>query len=207
MRIYEDLLGNKYLKSKDFNEYLNDTVFIFDDLSWESIKLIFESFDIDISKGNSSRRDVLSTLDHNLSIFCFHIGVFFESNIIYSSFNSLNLNKYPNSEDFHLESEADAKYIAEFNKSPVEVSCSIWYSILERHMIDALNYSIKSYILIDLAINYIQLGESVDTIKGNFSDLSPQASSVLKYFNITSKDSPYYAKDFIPPINISEIRG
>lgn len=125
MRVYEDILGNKFLKEKDFNEYLNDTVFIFDDLSWTSITLIFNTFDIDVSRGNSTRRNVLSTLDHNLSTFCFHVGIFFETNIIYSSFHSLNYNKFPNSEDFNIESESDENYLASFNHSPVEVVYNI----------------------------------------------------------------------------------
>jgi hypothetical protein len=91
---------------------------------------MFKSRNINISKGNSSRRNILSTVQFNLSNFLFFIGVYFESHIIYSSFDSLNLNKNPNGESIKIIRNQDLEYVKLFNRSSYLVSFILHYQVV-----------------------------------------------------------------------------
>ena len=156
--VFEKLFSNSYNKEKDFYGYLNDTVFIFEDFNWVSIKEIFKSCNINISKGNSSRRNVLSTVDHNLSSFLFNVGVFFDNHIIYSSFDNLtnkNKNKNKNKLKDCKVYTSYSEYVTQISGNSTsfnEVSFLLLLSTMRNKFMIALKFYFKHVYLIHLVL-------------------------------------------------------
>lgn len=67
------LIGEKISPTKDVN-ILNDVLFIFEDLHWNFIKLMFNGVGIKVGGGSISRRNILSTCQYRLAKILFLMG-------------------------------------------------------------------------------------------------------------------------------------
>ena len=168
--VYELFLETRSNKEKDFNGYLNDTIFIFQDFDWLNIKEIFKSVKINISKGNSSHRDILSTVEHNLSSFLFNVGVFFDNHIIYSSFDNLKkLSKKNNvvaKSDDCKALDSYSQYIKINDQNKDEIMFTLWFNtILGKFKLALAKYFTYLY-CIDIAIHSLEnkLDKSISNV-------------------------------------------
>jgi hypothetical protein len=100
-----ELFGSKDSTEKDFYSILQDSVFIFYNLKWNSIVLFFKLRNIEISGGTISKRHLLdtvsSTLKEFLDLFYDYNTNFINKYIIYESFKNKDgiLSSFINFED------------------------------------------------------------------------------------------------------------
>ena len=76
---------------KDWNSILNNCLFIFEEINWLCLQLLFKLININISGGSNNRRQYLSTTDFNLSMFLSLLD--FRASDIYLSFNNLKVQR------------------------------------------------------------------------------------------------------------------
>lgn len=75
---------------KDNNDYFN-VIFIFNDITWSNIKLIFKIMDINIYGGTITRRHLLSTVELGLVKFLLLLhNMYIDPSVIFKSFNELS---------------------------------------------------------------------------------------------------------------------
>lgn len=72
---------------KDWNNILNNCLFIFEDLNWRNLQLLFKNFNIDISGGSITRRQYLSSTGFYLSLHLCSLNL--TPSDIYNSFSNL----------------------------------------------------------------------------------------------------------------------
>ena len=72
---------------KDWNSLLNNCLFIFEDINWSSLQLLFKLININISGGSGNRRQYITSTDYNLSYYLMMLG--FRLSDIYNSFVKL----------------------------------------------------------------------------------------------------------------------
>jgi hypothetical protein len=89
-----DIFGDIDSKKKNFDSICQDSVFIFRNICWSSIVLLFKLKGIDISGGSNSKRHILSTVDATLKefldLFYGYNTDFINKYIIYESFKNKN---------------------------------------------------------------------------------------------------------------------
>jgi hypothetical protein len=87
-----NIFGDKESTKKNFDSICQDSVFIFRNIRWSSIVLLFKLKGIDISGGTSSKRHLLSTVDATLKefldLFYGYNTNFINKHIIYESFKN-----------------------------------------------------------------------------------------------------------------------
>lgn len=103
-----NIFGNVESKKKNLDSICQDSVFIFRNISWSNIVLLFKLKGIDISGGSNSKRHILSTVDATLKefldLFYGYNTNFINKHIIYESFKAkdgylsslIDLNIYKN---------------------------------------------------------------------------------------------------------------
>ena len=92
-----DIIGQNNFE-KEFDNILVDSLFIIEDMNWETFKYILEKNDIKISGGDIKKRDKLSTVQYTLSFFLIFLGYNIQN--IYQSFNSKSISsKYKDISD------------------------------------------------------------------------------------------------------------
>lgn len=94
--LIEQLIGDHYLLSKESSvllnrNILNNVLFVFEDINWLCLQLLFKFVNITVSGGSLSRRQFLSTTDFNLSLYLGYSGITAQD--IYNSF-VYSKNKY-----------------------------------------------------------------------------------------------------------------
>lgn len=61
------LIGNYFEIEKTNHSLLNNVLFVYQDITWSTIQLIFRLINIDVSGGSISKRHMISTAEYNLS--------------------------------------------------------------------------------------------------------------------------------------------
>lgn len=101
-----EFLGTKESTKKNFDSICQDSVFIFRNIDWSYLILLFKIKGIDISGGSNTKRHILSTVDATLKefldLFYGYNTNFINKHIIYESFKNkdgylssfINLNTY-----------------------------------------------------------------------------------------------------------------
>lgn len=89
--IYKILNIKDFTKNElgvDHNYSMKDTIFIFEDIDWFTLQLLFKHVGIILSSGSISKRQILSTTQFNLSKLLFVLG--YNNNDLYNSYSYLN---------------------------------------------------------------------------------------------------------------------
>lgn len=69
-----DIIGSHFTTEKNIDNILNDVLFVFEDLSWSNVQLLFATLKIKISGGSTSRRQMLSPTEFMLSTYLIKMG-------------------------------------------------------------------------------------------------------------------------------------
>nr|YP_009710654.1 hypothetical protein [Amanita inopinata]QFZ98603.1 hypothetical protein [Amanita inopinata] len=92
--LIEEIVGDRLTDKKDFDNILSDSLFIFHDISWKIVKSLFKLNNIIVSGGSITKRNILTTVEYNLSFYLIVLGL--NTKAIYDSFliqeNLLNIN-------------------------------------------------------------------------------------------------------------------
>lgn len=85
--LFEDVFGKINNEKKDFNSLNNDVLFIFEDIEWYNVVLMFKTKNIMISGGTITRRHKINTAEVNLITFLMYLENFkLNRNLIYENY-------------------------------------------------------------------------------------------------------------------------
>ena len=176
--IIELIIGDVLSRSKDYNSILNNVLFVFIGLNWDIIKHIFKYCNIGLSGGTITKRNILSSVEYNLSTFLFMLGVKYKD--VYESFSIYSGNKH---KQLLLQDKFDdikSEFQLKFDEYKLKTNKGLYISFLS----NLYEMKIKK-----LSQDILNLKLSIDTREGNISSLKNTLKSKVE--EITTKKSEF----------------
>lgn len=151
----------------------NDVLFIFEDIEWYNIVLMFKLKNIMISGGTITRRHKLNSVECNLITFLMYLEKFkIDRNLIYENYHDKSLNNFYNE-------DASQLLIQQFNEQNQKLNSILMIDIIKTE-------NEKLLIKKEKSIKFIE--EEIKRIDNNIKQLSSISTAEINVKHISKKE-------------------